>query len=66
MMPQLLDYDSYSQWKRMGEKDLAQRARGKARYMIRDCERRDLDISLREELDDLLERRRCDIMVCRR
>ncbi|TGS95615.1 trimethylamine methyltransferase, partial [Mesorhizobium sp. M8A.F.Ca.ET.213.01.1.1] len=61
MMPQLFDYDSYPQWKANGEKDLAQRARERARQILAEYEQPPLDEAVREELDAFVERRKREI-----
>lgn len=61
MMPSLFDYDSHPQWEAAGAKDLAQRARERARQMLADYQAPALDVAVREELDAFVERRRAEI-----
>lgn len=63
MMPQMFDYDTYPQWQANGGKDLPQRAREKARQMLRDYEQPSLDVAVREELDDFVKRRKREIAI---
>lgn len=63
MMPQMFDYDSHPQWLSNGAKDVAQRAREKARQMLIEYEQPHLDDAVREELDEFVERRKREIRI---
>lgn len=63
MMPDMFDFDTYPQWKANGEKDVATRAREKARRMLAEYEQPPMDQSAREELDAFVERRKHEILI---
>jgi trimethylamine--corrinoid protein Co-methyltransferase len=60
---QMFDYDTHPQWLANGAKDVAQRAREKARQMLAEYVQPYLDDAVREELDEFVERRKREIRI---
>ncbi len=59
--PDLLDYQSYEQWLAVGSEDLAQRARKKAKAMLKNYQPPELDPIVRDELDAYVGKRQTEI-----
>ena len=59
--PQLMNYQSYEQWKAEGSQDMAERCRRAAAAIIRDYEAPSLDPSLRDALDAFVAKRQEEI-----
>ena len=61
IMPELMDFSSYEQWEADGAKDLATRARARARELLAAYETPAMDPARREALDAFVERRKTEI-----
>ena len=60
-MPDLLDFTSHPQWEAAGAQDTATRARARALKMLSEYVEPELEVSVRDELDAFVARRRSEI-----
>lgn len=60
-MPKLMDFSSFEQWSSVGSKDMAERCRAAAARALADFSPPPMDMSVREELDEYVARRKTEI-----
>ena len=60
-MPEKMDFSSFEQWSSTGAHDMSAHCRDRAKTMLADFQAPEMDLSVREELDDYVARRKDEI-----